>query len=190
METKENSYEKAFKFFAKELGCNYKIKKEEGLNTYLVKCEDKCYRISELNDLRDECEDLLTSTLANEIPIEIWIELAGDIHKDLNFQNSVFTLMADNEETWNILSEAFDKNSESAEIFWKCLKNLEEIDHYPAAINIAFDYLDSKKTINSLTQKLIEREDFNEMQKGVFKVMEQKDIMKKFYIYSVGCVWW
>lgn len=102
----------------------------------------------------------------------------------------VFCNVVLNKESWDILSEAFDKNYQSPEKFWKCLQRLEEIDIYPEAINIAYSFLDSETTIKRLTDELIRQEYFNEMQNGIFKIVEFKDFEKTFYVYSVGTEWY
>jgi hypothetical protein len=187
----ENLYEKAFNLVFPNLGSNYQIKKEEFSNTYLVKSGNKYYRISENLDLESDCKGMLNSPTANEIPINIWIELAGEIHNDLDYQNSVFSLVADNKNAWDILSEAFDQNHQSSKKFWKSLRNLEEIDIYPSAINIAYHfYLDHEITVKRLTEQLIKKKYFNEMQNGIFEVVKLKEFEKVFYIYSVGSVNW
>lgn len=207
----EKKYIEAFKQHFKCSENNFEIKQAYTNGPFLVKYEDSIYKIDSHYDLEMYVKELLTTDAAMYIPVNLWVEIAEDIHSKSEFLIDLATTLNSDQEInfFNTVLNMCQISSNPIQTFWY---GLESVDYtgqiYPKAINVVAKHFDLDILIEELSESLIHYGDeyLNEMQNGIFEYVDieefkensigdngdrsEEDIHSDFYIYTVDDVSW
>jgi len=183
-----DQYLNAFKTVYKS--CEKEIKiLNDPIYGLLVMYKGNKYRIVSGIDLDNYIEEVLTTELADSIPLNIWILVADGIPLDSRFHDKLRAKLYQHE--FEILDKALSLSvdfNRSQWVFWNTLIELNDFEVYSKAINAAAEIW----SIDVLTTELseifmIEGEDFiKEYKIGDFtSIYTEDDDCEVFHIYSV-----
>jgi hypothetical protein len=190
----KDKYIKAFKQSFELNDNQFEIKQEYEDGSYISKVADTVYKISSYNDIVNYCKNMLISVHEGmHIPIELWIEIVDDIHKDSEFHSSLLYNIkpTDNIAILNLAFTLASISHNPISSFWQTLYNFDEIELYPNAIISAAAIQGISNLSISLANLMIDsgEEYFTELQDGIFEIVEL-DENEDFYIYTIDPAYW
>jgi hypothetical protein len=113
----------------------FELKASENKSFVYAKYADKVYEIMSQDQLNAYCEESLTSELSDDFPMEFIIEIAEDVHLELDFYREAIKEL--NSAQINEVRSAieFSKNymgkyMGSSIAFWEAIKNSDDFELY------------------------------------------------------------
>lgn len=151
--------------------------------------------------MENYAHEMLTSEgLAIHMPLDIWIDIAEDVHLREEFViNIVESLDSTEEYEWLDLALRLSNHSgNNISVFWTCIYKLDGDRLYPKAIFAATKTYDFELIKEELIERLIVNGDqiLTQIQDGVFKSIilnEDEDYEgdpDHFFIYTIYPLYW
>ena len=171
---------------------------EEG-SPVLLKFRNKFFQIDSYSDLRKYAKDVLTmDILAMHIPVEIWVDIAEDVHLSPKFILNLFSELKDQKEyeQLNLALNISNNVSQSGEVFWNCLCDLGEVGLYPKGIVAACKTYDLEVMVDELMEAILSYPEhlISHMEGDFFERIELKEQEESgdnvFYLYHIDPVLW
>jgi len=193
------AYEAAFKKHFNVSVNDFEVKPREGKGPVIIKFNDEFYEVDKYSDLRGYAKELLTNDiLAMHLPVDIWLDIAEDVHLSPKF---ILNLMSelDGKDEYELLSLALNISnsvSQDSEVFWQCLFNLDDVGLYPKAIVAASITYDLETMVDELIEAIISYPEhlISHMDGDFFEPIylnEQEESDENvFYIYNVEPTLW
>jgi hypothetical protein len=178
---------------------DFELKPLQEAGPVIIKFNDEFYEVVKYSDLRGYAKELLTNDLlAMYLPVDIWLDLAEDIHLSPKF---ILNLMdeLDGKEEFELLSLALNISnsvSQDSEVFWQCLYNLDDVGLYAKAIVAASITYDLETMVDELIEAIISYPEhlISQMDGDFFETIylnEQEESDENvFYIYNVEPILW
>ncbi|GAB3197085.1 hypothetical protein ABID22_002229 [Pontibacter aydingkolensis] len=191
------------KAFAKLFNCtteHFEIVQKYHDGPYLVKYQDDVYEINSVDDISNKVEAYLTDPdWAALLPVELWIDVAEEVHYEAEFYIRLFHSLDEKERaTLTQLLTISQVTKDPIDSFWRLLNNLGDFDLYPKAVIAACKTYPLQEMMLDLEEQLVVNGDsyLNELQGGIFETVdlleedEDNDECQLFYIFSVSDVSW
>jgi len=165
----------------------------------IIKFNDEFYQVDKYSDLRKYAKEVLTNeVLAMHLPVEIWIEIAEDVHQSSKFILNLLPGLCDQKEyeVLNLALNISNSVSQDCEVFWHCLFNLDEVGLYSKGIVAACKTYDLDVMIDELMDAIISYPEhlISRMDGDFFETIYLKEQVESeenvFYLFRVEPAIW
>jgi hypothetical protein len=192
-------YQAAFIKHFDVLEKDFELKPLQEGGPVIIKFNDEYYQVDKYSDLRKYAKEVLTNEiLAMHLPVEIWIDIAEDVHQSPKFILNLLSELNDQKdyELLNLALNISNSVSQDGEVFWHSLCNLDDVGLYPKAIVAASKTFDLDTLADELMEAIISYPEnlISHMDGDFFETIYLKEQIESdenvFYLYRVEPALW